>query len=273
MRLLIHDTLVTAPFAHPVAAGWIEPASGLTVELRADLAAAAVGPEDAALLPSPEIARLQQSHQVVPAAAVVADGQGAVVLRTPVRPDDVERTPVRLLAAGAGAEFLARATLRPFYGIEATLWPRTDADPGAAEAQAVVVDGADALRPVEAGFAEDLCRAWFILSGLPFVGHLLVAPLAAARADLEPLLTTVAAITAAASVADRRRAWRTALAKRYDLPREALVALFAHQRLALAAADRAALISLLQRGGRGAPYPAIAGLRFLDDDPPPTPAP
>lgn len=270
MRLLIHDTLVTAPFAHPVAAGWVEPAAGLAIELRPALVAADVGADDAALLPAPEITRLQDSHRIVPDAAVVADGLGAVSLRTPVRPDEVERTPVRLPAADGHAEILARATLRSFYGIEATLWPRTAADPGAAEAQAVVVAGADALRPPEAGFAEDLCRAWFILSGQPAVNYLLVAPLAADRAALAPLLATIAAILAASATADRRRAWRTALAERHDLPRESVAALFARQRLALAPDDRPALIHLLQRGTRGSGYPSLANLRFLDELPPPT---
>ena len=36
-----------------------------------------------------------------------------------------------------------------------------------------VLEGADALRPIEGGFAEDLCRAWFILTALPVVTHIL----------------------------------------------------------------------------------------------------
>jgi len=263
VRLLIHDTLVTTPIAFPVAAGWAEPAFGLAIELRDGVDAAEVGPEDAALLPAPEIARLQETHQIVPDAAVVAEGEGAVALRTAVRPDEVEQTPVRLLGASSTAEFLARATLRPFYGIEATAWPRSDDDPAAADAHAVVVEGADALRPPEAGFAEDLCRAWFILTGLPVVSHLLAAPLAADRAALAPLLATLAAVRDAGASSDRRRVWRAALAERHALPREPILALFGRQRFALAPEDRPALLQLLQRGGRGAGYPPVGPLRFL----------
>ena len=71
---------------------------------------------------------------------------------------------------------MARATLKPFYGIEVTGWVRDAEAPEAARAEAVIVEGTEALREPEAGFSEDLCRAWFILSGQPLVSHVLLAP-------------------------------------------------------------------------------------------------
>ncbi len=266
MRLLMHDTLAAAPFVVPLAEGWVTPVEGVAVEARGDLRAGEVGPEDAALLPSAEAALLTASHRVVPDAAVVAGAVGAVALRTPVRADEVEAGPVRLLGVSGAGELLARATLRPFYGIEPTGWARVDDDPGAAAAQAVVVEGAEALRPAEGGFAEDLCRAWLILSGLPAVTHVLLAPAEADRATLAPVLATLAALTQAAQ--ERRREWRPALAERHGIPTDRFYALLAEQRLVLDAEDRRALLLLLQRGGRGSAYPPVAKLRFLDAESP-----
>ena len=120
MRLLIDDSLATAPFAYPLTAGWFIPADGVTVEARPRLRGVDLAAEAAALLPAAEIALCQETHGVVPAVALVAGAVGAVAMRTPVRPDEVERSPVRLLGTSGTAELLARATLRPFYGIEPT---------------------------------------------------------------------------------------------------------------------------------------------------------
>ena len=267
MRLLIHDTLATAPFAYPLTAGWALPAEGVIAEVRVELRGGDLAPDDAALLPASEVALCQETHQVVPDAAVIADGAGAVAMRTPVRPDEVERSPVRLLDTSGTAELLARATLRPFYGIEPTAWVTSEDDrpPAAAEAQVVVVEGVEALRPPEAGFAEDLSRAWFILTGTPAVTHVLLAPLTADRAALQPVLATLATLRQAA--AERRREWRQDLATRHDLPRDRLNAVFAAQRLTLEPDDRRALLLLLQRGGRGSAFPPPTALRFLEPEP------
>ena len=264
MRLLIDDTLATAPFVVPLTEGWVTPAEGVIVAARPGLRGADLEPEDVAFLSTAEVATVQGSHLVVPDAAAVAGSVGAVVMRTPVRPDEVARGPVRLLEASGTAELLARATLRPFYGIEPTGWPTGEGDAEAAAAQAVIVEGVEALRPAEGGFGEDLCRAWFILTGTPAVTHVLVAPQDADRATLGPVLATLVALRQAAQ--ERRREWRRALAERHGLALDRVHAFFAEQRLALEPDDRHALQLLLQRGGRGSAYPPVAQLRFLEPD-------
>ena len=264
MRLLIHNTLVTAPLAAPLASGWVEAAADVTVTIGDEVNAADVGAADVALLPASEVGHLQASHQIVPDVAVIAEGIGSVSLRTPVRPDEIEQTAVRLLGVTGVGELLARATLRPYFGIQATSWVRED-DDGAAAAEAVVLEGAAALRPIEGGFAEDLCRAWFILTGLPVVSHLLVAPLQAARPDLRPVLETLQ-VTAAVGH-ERRREWRAEWVERHELDRERFLALLAGQRYELTPPDRQALLSLFQRGGRCTSYPSPTALRFLEADP------
>ncbi len=260
MRLLLHDTLVTAPFTHPLAAGWIEP--GVPLEVRAELRGGDLSAEHVALLPAAEVAAAQATHRVAPDAAVVAGVAGAVAMRTPARPDEIERGPVRLWRTSGTAELLARATLRPFYGIEPTGWVSGEDDPAAASAQVVVVEGAEALRPPEVGFGEDLCRAWFILTGVPAVGHVLLVPDGADRDVLGPALATLDALRVAAH--ERRRELRQAVATAHDLPFERLVPVLADQRLVLEEGDRRALLMLLQRGLQGSTYPPLEAVRFLD---------
>ena len=82
----------------------------------------------------------------------------------------------------------------------------------------MIVEGADALRPPEAGFSEDLVRAWFILTGEPVVSHLLVAPKGAARAEIEP---AIALLEQARQVGhERRRELRGSVTERAGLDRD-----------------------------------------------------
>jgi hypothetical protein len=260
MRLLIDDALVTAPFVAPLAAGWVTPAADIAAEIRPNLRAADLEPSDAALLPLAEITLLPE-RPIVPDVAVVADTIGAIEVRMPVRPDEIERTPVRLLDVDGSAELLARATITPFYGIAVTAWPRDD-EPAAAEAQVAIVEGIDAMRPPEGGYAEDLCRAWFILVGLPFVSHVLVAPADADREAMRPALATFAALLTAGE--ERRREWRAALADREGISRDRLHGLFQALRWSLGPEEKKGINALFSRGLRGSSYPPPGPLRFLD---------
>jgi predicted solute-binding protein len=263
MRLVIHDTLSTAPWAYPFRVGWVSPAGDVEVQLRQQVRAAALGADEVALAPAPEAAAAQAGHAVAPEVAVVAGSVGAVAMRTPVRPDEVGPTAVRFWGTSGAGEVLARATLRPFYGIEPTGWVDDDGE-AAARAQVVIVEGAEALRSPEAGFAEDLCRAWFILTGAPAVSHVLLVPRGADRDALGPALATLAALRRAGH--ERRRELRRALADEHGLPLDRLNALFAEQRVELDAAARRALLMLLQRGTRGSTYPAPTGIAFLEPE-------
>lgn len=268
MRLLLHDTLATAPFVHPLTVGWVAPV--IPSEARSELRAVDVGPEDIALVPAPEIAALLATHTLGREAAVVAGPVGSIAMRVPVRPDEVERTPIRLWRTSGAAEVLARATLKPFYGIVPLAWTSDDT----AEAQVVVVEGAEALQPPEAGFAEDLCRAWFVLTGEPAITHVLAVPRALDRAALGPGLETLVALRDAGH--ERRRDLRRDLSDAHGLDRDRLTEFFAEQRLALEPADQRALLLLLQRGTWGSAYPPIRDAASLtrptESLPPPEPS-
>src|SRR3712207_4510780 len=107
MRIVIHDTLVTAPYFVPHSLGWVD--TPVTLEGRTNLNGRELAADEIALVPSAEIAWLQETHQVIPEFAVIAVGEGAVAMRVPVRPDEIEATPVRLYDASGTAEILARA--------------------------------------------------------------------------------------------------------------------------------------------------------------------
>jgi hypothetical protein len=262
VRLLIDETLATATYTIPISSGWVSPPEGIAVELTNRLTVDAGTEESILLAPASEILRLQRSHQVAGEVAVIADSNGAIAMRTPVRPDEVEATPVRLLDTSGLAALLARATLSPFYGIEPTSWVRDGDAPEVARAEVVIVEGAEALREPEAGFSEDLSRAWFILTAQPVVSHALLVPIALPSADLTDVLAFLDA--ARTEGLARRREWRPELADREGIGRDRASAFWAAQRLNMEPEDRRALLDLLGKGSRGTSYPPPANVVFSD---------
>ncbi len=262
MRLLIDDTFSTRTYTTPVSSGWVSPPEGIDVSLVARLTADQVAAADAALIPSSELRTLHASHDVISDVAVIADGVGTVAMRTPVRPDEIASTPVRLLDAGGLAESLARATVQSFYGLTPTVWIRDDDAPEAARAEVVIVDGAEALREPEGGFSEDLARAWFILTAQPVVSHVLVIPRDLPEDDARRIVQFLDA--ARSTGHERRREWRMALADREDVGRDRASAFWAAQRLTMEADDRRALIDLLAKGSRGTSPSSPANVTFRE---------
>jgi hypothetical protein len=262
VRVLIDETFATATYTVPITSGWVSAPEGITVEIANHLTTNSASEEHILLAPASGILRLQQTHAVAADVAVIADGNGAIAMRTPVRPDEVEATPVRLLETSGIAELLARATLKPFYGIEPTSWVRDGGSPEAARAEAVIVEGAEALREPEAGFSEDLSQAWFILTGQPVVSHVLLVPHTVSPNILQEAMTFLGA--ARTEGLARRREWRPQLADREGVGRDRASAFWAAQRLQLELADRRALLDLLGRGSRGTSDPPPANVVFID---------
>jgi predicted solute-binding protein len=262
VRLLIDDTFATSTYTVPITSGWVSPPEGITVEIANRLTTDSASEERIFLAPASVILHLQQTHAVAADVAVIADANGAIAMRTPVRPDEIEATPVRLLDTSGVAELLARATLRPFYGIEPTTWVREGDSPEAARAEVVIVEGAEALREPEAGFSEDLSRAWFILTAQPAVSHVLLVPNSLPPADLSHVLTFLDAARTEALA--RRPDWRPQLADREGVGRDRASAFWTAQRLKMEPADRQALLDLLGRGSRGTSNPHPANVVFID---------
>jgi hypothetical protein len=260
VRLLIDETFATSTYTHPISAGELSPPDGLEVTLVPQLGPESVSARDAALIASPAVLSLQDSHAIAPEIAVIAQDTGAAAMRVPVRPDEIEATPVRLLDTSLLAEWLARALLHNFYGIEATAWVRDGNDPAVAQAEVVIVEGAEALREPEGGLSEDLVRAWYILHNQFVVSHLLLLPREASPADAERVITFLA--TAREAGLATRREWRPALAEREGVVSARAGAFWTAQGLEVADDDRDSLLLLLNEGRRGTSAPTPANVTF-----------
>lgn len=247
MRVLLDDAIVTSQLVVPLREGWVALPGGF--EAREGLTAADVGPDDVALIPSGEATGLAGTHRLAPDVAVIYGNAGAIAMRTPVRPDEIEETPVRLYHASRTAELLIRALLRPFFGITASAFVT---DEGAAGAQVIIIEGAEALNAPEAGFQEDLTRAWFILTGLSLVSHVLVAPLGGAPHEVDPIIDGLRA--AVATGVERRKDVRSAVAEAVEVDRERLVEVTNGLRFELDVADVESLQQLIARGSWGTAY-------------------
>ncbi len=244
MTILIDDTLATAQIAMPFSEGWLD--SPVEVSIRPNLRASDIDRDDVALLAVPEVTLLTETHVIAPEVAVIFDGIGPIAMRTPIRPDGVEETIVRLLDTGPTAEVIMRALLRPYFGITATRFASSDDDPRASEAQVVVVDGAMGLEQPEAGFQDDLTRAWFILTGQALVSHVTVVGVEALGRGADREIDALRA--AAALGVERRRDVRGIVAGRWDVDREALAEFTNRIRFPMTQEDRQSLQNLIARG-------------------------
>lgn len=258
MRLVIDDSFTTAPIVEALRGELVN--IDIETVLRSGLTAAGVEPDDAALIPVGEYGALLETHAIEVELAVVFDKAGPVALRTPVRPDGVEQTPIRLIDTSSSAELLARATLDPFFGITPSGFFRGDAP----DAEAIVVEGGQAITPPEAGFSEDLAKAWYVLTSESYVSHILLSPLAIDADSRSQLLHAATALHD--GVIEQRRAIRTRIAAATGVDRELLTTLYGATRWSLDTSDRRALLMLLQLGNRrGEVGPYVSSLRFAGE--------
>jgi predicted solute-binding protein len=219
--------------------------------------AADIGANDFALAPSSEATCLGDTHEIDADLGIVSTRVGAVSMRTPTRADSIERAEVVLYQASGTSELLARAVLWPFYGVRVDRWTREPS----ATASIVIVEGQSALEPVESGFAEDLVRAWFILTDQPLVTHVLVMPREASDEDRQRVRTGLSAISGVAR--DHRRELWSSIADQTGIEHEVLARVFSNQRFALDAKARGALQALILRGAGGTDYPALTKLPWF----------
>jgi hypothetical protein len=184
------------------------------------------------------------SHSIHPDVGIVVRDRGVVALQSPVRPDELLNPTVRLRVSGPTPELLARATVGPYFGFRVREWVGEDR---AGEAEAVVVDEAAAIAPLESGFRDDLARAWFVLTGLPFVTHLLAVP-----SDAEPdVAAAIAEWIASGGGLDRdqRRAVREEIVKTTGATVEDITTLMTGIRWQLTLDDRRSVAELFARAG------------------------
>ena len=106
---------------------------------------------------------------------------------SPVRPDQLDDPVVRLQTASLTTELLARATLPGYFGFTPSAWVTDAGQPY----DAIVLDEIAGISPTESEFAEDLSRAWFVLTGTPFVSHIVAVPDGASADEREAVTNLI----------------------------------------------------------------------------------
>lgn len=243
MTLYIDDNLMTGMISTPLKDGWLE--TDIPFEIVPNLTADRIGRGDVALVSIAEAATLVDTHYIDPAIAVVSGETplSTIAMRTPVRPDEIDDSPIRMVETTPTAELLIRSLLRPFFGITADGFIRDDDDP--ADAQCVVIDGRLGLTEPGEGHQEDLVKAWFVLTGTPVVYAVALVGVEADGGDAElNLLKESLAIGV-----ERRREVRRILAGEDEaIDRDKLAAITNGLKYELEVGDIHSASNLLARG-------------------------
>lgn len=258
IRCLVEDNLTTALIAEPIRQGWLEAESGF--ELVPALTAETVAQADAmALLGSIDACLLADRCTIITDVGVASRHNGAVALRTAVRPDELNVVAVALNGVSRTSEAIARATIARFFGLTVNDWTRDSSS-----TEAIVREHIDAfIEEPEPAVVNDLVRAWFIMSGLPVATHSLVVPNALLANDPESVASVVDQLKNAASTGvERRREIRRNLHEHFPGDRDRLVAFHTEQTLSLTKTVRKGWLDLLRRVGHAMGLPAPDALSF-----------
>lgn len=251
MTLYIDHNLMTGMISLPLREGWIE--HELDVQVVPNLTASQVGRGDVALVSVAGSSLLVDTHFIDPAVAVASGSApesaiSSIVMRTPVRPDGVEETPIRMIDTTPTADLLVRALIRSFFGITVSTFVYDASDPAAGEAQVVVLDGPRGLTDADHGHQEDLVKAWYVLTGTP-----VVYAVAAVGVEADGGRDEIALLQKALTVGlERRRDVRRILAGDDEsVDRDRLAAITNGLRYQLDEADTLSAGNLLARGTWG----------------------
>jgi hypothetical protein len=248
MTILIDDTMATVFLTMAVREAWLK--GDTPLEVRSGLRAADVTEDDVALVPLPEATLLTRTHVIDRSVAIVHDGVGMVVMRTPSRPDEVDQPTVYLRQVGVSGETLVRALLKPYFGIEASRIVHDDEPPAGAEV--TILEGTNTLVPVEGGFQEDLVRSWFIMTGKPFVSHVTVIGVRALARDADAQLAVLR--SALDTGWERRRDIRRMIRERSGVDADALAEVTNRMRFTMEPEDQEPARMLAERGTWGTAY-------------------
>ena len=258
IRCLVEDNLTTALIAEPIRQGWLDSAEGpeLVPALTAEAVAQA---NEMALIGSVDACLLADRYTIITDIGVASRHNGAVALRTAVRPDELNEVSVALDGVSRTAEAIARATVARFFGVSVSGWSR-----GSSSSEALVLENNDAfIEEPEPAVVNDLVRAWFIMSGLPVATHVVVVPNELLANDPESVMSVVDQLkSAAATGVERRREIRRNLHEHFPGDRDRLVAFHTEQTLSLTKTVRKGWLDLLRRVGHAMGLPAPDALTF-----------
>jgi len=271
VHLLLDDTPTIAPLALALELGWATLPAPAQTRPRVDASVARAQPDALVLVPIADYAVLQDDYVIIPELACGGHHNAGIVLIGDRRLDAIDDPLVDLADVSRGAELLTRATLLKFYGMTAAAWLRDGDTPppftgeGTDQRHTIEIrEGGEALHLLDApGEAEvsDLGRSWFVLTGLPPVTHLLLAP--KRLLDTPALTALVAALPVALAAAhEHRRELRRDLTERYGVSRELLNDFYSDQFLTLTGDAQKSLLALFPAGAWGMDLPTVAHLNL-----------
>lgn len=245
MTVLIDDSLATSFLTCPVREGWIENPGDVRVV--PGISAEDITVDDVALIPAAAATRLVETHVIDRSVAIIHEGVGMTTLWTPVRADEVEEEAVYLEGVGVASETLARALLKPYFGITTTGVTHVETSPS--EARVIVREGAAALAASVGGFREDLARTWFILTGMPCVSHVTVVGVRALARDANEQLAVLQTLVETGH--ERRRDVRRMIHEATGIDRESLAEVTGRMRYYMKPEDAEAVRRLVEMGTWG----------------------
>jgi predicted solute-binding protein len=282
--LIVPDEAHLLPLTHALHAGWVTPPGPIQLVAPDALEAAAA---QGALALAPPLVWAQRSitHGLVADIAVTSSVRGTAALAAARRPDELDDAEIDARDVSPTTEALARLLGARHFGADTWHVTRQPGPAAAArllegdralaalvEAEAAQTaqqlvppvegdgdedDGAAAAPPPAGGYVEDLARAWFVLTGSPWVSHVMMAE----RQTIEDRPAAVAAWVAALAESlrlgrEREVAVVATAAARLDLPKGGLRRLFRARGYRLGAEERQALTRFLQLAARHAGLPA-----------------
>jgi hypothetical protein len=246
----LEANVATSQFTYPFQAGWIDSPEWLI--LRDRITAEFIDEDSCALVDAIEATRHFDTHSVVSDVALVSTHRGPYVMHTTQRPDEVEHATVQLGESSQAAEALARATIHHFYGIDVVDWNRS---PQASDV--AVLDNVEALTAKGEGYAEDLVRAWFILTSMSIPTHVLLAPTRLLESNQDEIRSMVKVLRSSlAASGERRRELRRNISGDLGIDRDHLTELLNDQKTRLTKSGRKGWIDLANRVRQAMSLPA-----------------
>jgi predicted solute-binding protein len=264
--LLLDDTPSIAPLALAHELGWATLPMPLEMVPALTAATAPRRPEALLFAPVAEYSELQQGYTVLPALVGGGNYNAAIVLVADRALAEIDTCAVDLADTSRTAEALARGTLRKFYGLNPVAWLRDERpeDPGLPVVE--IREGGEALHLLDepgGRVVVELGRAWFILTGLPPITHLLLVPDALLRTDPDlPRAVGEAIAIANTILRDRRDDLRQELSTRYGVSLPLLHRYYDDQFVALTGDGQKSVRALLTATARSMGLPPVAALKL-----------
>ena len=247
LTVAIPSRTILLPIEWVLQSGWL-PSDPRVLSVDTDQAAARALEQNEAVValvdPLYWARRRGELRPVVRTAVSLGPDGTDLVLLSAVRLDGLEQVTAPESLAGTSAEAVARTLVRDYYGVEAPLRLTQTGRVGGEEGR--IVADTDALSPQPYEFVENLSRAWWVMSGTPWVRALPVqSNTAPVDAQVESLFKEIARL-----LSQQSETVAHALAGSHGGSEEKWLDLVTALRLSYGAEERKSLSEVLRRASR-----------------------